>query len=129
MESPNGDIDHASIILEFDNGILGHCDVSWLTPMKIRELVLTFNKAYIIADYMKQEVKVYQSSITAPPTNLYKVEHDVKLDNITLEKKEPLKQELLNFLRSINQDERLIVTGNDGLEVVRAADNILKMLN
>jgi len=128
MESPNGDIDYASIILEFDNGILGHCDVSWLTPMKIRELVLTFNKAYVVADYMKQEVKVYQSSIAAPPSNLYKVDHDVKLDNINLEKKEPLKQELLNFLKSINQEEQLIVTGNDGLEVVKAADNIMKML-
>ena len=128
MESPNGDIDYASIILEFDNEILGHCDVSWLTPMKIRELVLTFNKAYVVADYMKQEVKVYQSSIAAVPSNLYKVDHDVKLDIIKLEKREPLKQELLNFLKSINHEEQLIVSGNDGLEVVKIADNIIKML-
>ena len=32
--------DHASVMLGFDNGIKSFCEISWLTPMKVRQTFL-----------------------------------------------------------------------------------------
>ena len=128
MESLENKIDHASIILQFQNNILGYSESSWLTPMKIRELTLTFNKAYVVANYMSQEIEVYHSDITAESVDLYKINQNVNFQKISVEKKEPLKLELLNFINSIEGRDNILVTGNDGLEVVKLAQSVMEEL-
>ena len=126
--------DHASVMLGFDNGIKSFCEVSWLTPMKVRQAFLTCTKAYIIMDYMDQTVNILSSKYeNIDQGNLFDIETSVKNKKAEVLNGEPLKKEILDFLKSIvsNQEGKKVeplVTGKDGLEAVILAEKVLKSL-
>ena len=96
--------DHANIVLNFDNGITGVIEVNWLTPIKIRKLFLTCSKSYIEANYINQ-------SIT-----------DSNLGKIEIEKKEPLKREIEDFVKSIEKNKQPLANGCDGVMAIKIAE-------
>ena len=96
------DEDHANILLEFKNGIKSMSEISWLSPMKIRELTLTCSKAYVVINYATQEIEVLKSKFTnLDEGNLFNINQEIESQKIEIAKKEPLKIELENFLFSI----------------------------
>jgi len=113
--------DHTHIIMKYESGILGSCETSWLNPTKIRELNLTFSKAYVTVDYSNQEIEVLSSDLSVDNSNLYKVGQNIVSERIKISKEEPLKLELLNFLSSIISKEKVLVTGVQGLKIVKYA--------
>jgi len=126
--------DHASILMAFENGITGFCDVNWLTPMKVRELTLTCSGAYVIADYIKQEVKVFKSEYKdINLSNLSKVEQVVDVFYPDIIKEEPLKLELLDFLSCVISHKRSeyrkpLVSIDEGLKVVSIAQEVIRTI-
>jgi len=100
--------DHAEIMSSFKNGIIGMLEVNWLTPYKKRKLEVTGVDGIISIDYIDQTVNVYGKST----------------QNVDVDYKEPLKEELSSFLSSISDGEEPKITGKDGiyaLKVVTAA--------
>jgi len=126
--------DHASVMLGFDNGIKSFCEISWLTPMKVRQTFLTCTKAYIILDYMDQTVSVLSSKYeNIDQGNLFGTETSVKNEKAEVLKGEPLKNEIIDFLESITLNQKGIkseplVTGKDGLAAVVLAEKVLESL-
>jgi UDP-N-acetylglucosamine 3-dehydrogenase len=126
--------DHVSIIMKFKNGIKGHCEASWLTPMKIRQLVLTCSEAYVVLDYMAQSVEIFHSEYgIIDESDLSKVKQlvDKKTPEIAID--EPLKLELLNFLEAVSQAQEVeralpLVSGEEGLAIVRLAEASVKAI-
>jgi len=53
--------DYASIILEFEDGIIGNVEVSRLTPVKIRELNLVGTKNFVSLDYIRQRFNIIEN--------------------------------------------------------------------
>jgi UDP-N-acetylglucosamine 3-dehydrogenase len=100
--------DHANIVLNFENNICGIIEVNWLTPIKIRKLFLTCSKSYIEADYINQ-------SIT-----------DSKVNKIELEKKEPLKREIEDFVNAIEKNKQPLASGYDGVMAIKIAEAATK---
>lgn len=123
--------DHASIILNFKNGIKGICEVSWLTPMKVRQLSLTCSEAYVILDFTSQTVEVLRSELKElDPSDLSKVEHTVHRNFPEIKPEEPLKIELLDFLSSVNSKAGRVyipplVSLEDGFSAVSIAEMAL----
>jgi len=100
--------DHAEIMTQFRNGVIGILEVNWLTPYKRRELEITGVDGIISIDYIDQSVDVYGKFA----------------QNVDIAHKEPLKEELNSFLHSIIDDKKPKITGEDGiyaLKVVLAA--------
>jgi UDP-N-acetylglucosamine 3-dehydrogenase len=100
--------DHAEIMSSFKNGIIGMLEVNWLTPYKKRKLEITGVEGIISIDYIDQTVNVYGKST----------------QNVDVDYKEPLKEELSSFLYAVNNGEEPKITGEDGiyaLKVVTAA--------
>ena len=127
--------DHAAILLSYDNGIKALCEVSWLTPSKVRELSLTCNDAFVSVDYNNQSIKIFRQELANSnlPFDPYK---NNEFEELNVEKEEPLKRQLINFLASV--DSRLyskskilhpLVTGLDGLKAVELAELSLKQTN
>ena len=111
--------DHASIIMEFKNGIKGMCEVSWLTPMKVRKLSITCSKAYVVLDFMEQTVDVFTSRFDSKDySNINKIKSIVEQTRAEINKEEPLKLEIADFLNVVSNfdDKNLspLVTGFDG---------------
>jgi UDP-N-acetylglucosamine 3-dehydrogenase len=103
--------DSAEIMLQFDHGTTGFIDANWLTPRKVRTLIITGSEATINLDYISQEISVDDSEKTVKPT--------VKWD-------EPLRLELENYIKTIREDLEPSPSGMDAIEAIRICDSALE---
>ncbi len=103
--------DHAQILLTFKGGKTAFIEANWLTPYKIRKLIVTGSKAIMTLDYITQEITIETSGQLLAPR---------------FEVKEPLKLELQHFANSVLNDKEPIITGIDGLKAVKIAEAALK---
>ena len=102
--------------------------------MKVRELTLTCSGAYVIADYIRQEVKVFKSEYKdINVSNLSKVEQVVDMYSPDIIKEEPLKLELYDFLSCVISHKRSefkkpLVSLDEGLKVVSIAQEVIRTI-
>ena len=114
--------DHATVMLGFDNGIEGIIEVSWLTPMKLRNVTVTGVDGVAEMDYVDQEVKIMRSSFRdLDMGNLWMVPINYDTERLRVRMEEPLKREIADFLSAVEKREGPLVSGQDGLEAVRIA--------
>jgi predicted dehydrogenase len=113
-----GRIDVAKAWLEFENGCKALLTASRLSTEKMRKLRIHQEDAYISVDYQSQEVRRY-----------FKVGTDISFDVVKPENKEPLKEELSDFVSCVKTRKRPMVSGKeamDALEIVLAINEMLK---
>ena len=103
--------DYAEIMLRFSGGTTGFIDANWLTPRKVRTLIITGSEATINLDYITQEITVENSERLVKPYTAWA---------------EPLKLELENFLRTIKEDGSPSPSGEDALMAIKVCDASLK---
>ena len=119
--------DHANIVLNFENGICGVVEVNWLTPMKVRKLFLTCSKNFVEVDYTSQTVTISSSSFkTLDEMNLYRTPLDYNINQVALEKKEPLRNEIEDFISAIDKGGKPLASGEDGVMAIRIAQAAVK---
>ena len=119
--------DHANIVLNFENGICGVVEVNWLTPMKVRKLFLTCSKNFVEVDYTSQTVTISSSSFkTLDEMNLYRTPLDYNINQVALEKKEPLRNEIEDFISAIDKGGKPLASGEDGVIAIRVAQAAIK---
>ncbi len=122
--------DYADIFMKY-NGTNGFIEVNWITPVKIRMLNVTGTKGYASLNYITQALRLHE--------NVYEKTYDEFGDfvlrfgdsreiSVDVEKYEPLKAELINFTDAIRKGEKPLVTGEDGLEVLKIIERIMKSI-
>jgi len=119
--------DHATILLNFENDVCGVVEVNWLTPIKIRKLFLTCSKQFVEMDYIDQSVTMSSSSFkVVDEMDLYHVPMQFNTNHIGLERKEPLKNEIQDFIKAVKTDKKPLASGYDGLMALRIAQSALQ---
>lgn len=121
--------DYASILLEFEGGILGSIEVNRLTPTKIRTLSLTCTDGFATIDYIKQDISVYGKILDTDYKDYQELIlkfGDPEIGKPTIEKQEPLKLELEHFIDCIRNNKKPIVDGMEGLKNLEIAMDALK---
>jgi len=111
--------------LRFENNILGIINTNWLTPKKVREITITGEKGMFAANYLTQELYFYENEFAAKNFDYGKGYMGVtegKMEEIKIEKEEPLKIELNAFINCIKNNKEPLVTGNDGMEALGIAE-------
>jgi UDP-N-acetylglucosamine 3-dehydrogenase len=103
--------DYAEIMLRFNKGTTGFLDANWLTPRKVRTLIITGSDATINLDYITQEITLEDSRRLVKPYTPWA---------------EPLKVELENFMTTIIHDAKEAPSGEDALRAIRVCDAALK---
>ncbi len=114
-----GKIDVAKAWLEFENGCKALITASRLAPEKMRKLRIHQRDSYISVDYQSQEVRRY-----------FKEAAEISFDVIKPENKEPLKEELNDFIACVQNRKKPMVSGKeamDALEIVLKINEILKV--
>jgi len=115
--------DHANIIMNFENGVCGVIEVNWLTPVKIRKLFLTCSEYFVEVDYIDQSITMSSSSFSKiDEMNLFNVPIQHNVNTISLEKKEPLRNEIIDFIKAVEHKSKPLVTGEDGLQALKIAE-------
>lgn len=121
--------DHISLLLEFSSGKEGVCEANWLTPMKVRQLTLTCSTHFVDLNYINQSISVSTSHfVDLDEANLFTAALEVERRMVSLTKKEPLKNELIDFLRSAKEKSEPLVTGRDGLQNLIIAEAALESI-
>lgn len=103
-------IDVAKAWLEFGNGCKAFITASRLEPEKQRRLKVFQKDSIISVDYQTHEVRRY-----------FKKDQAMAFDVVNPENKEPLKEELKDFLDCINKRTRPKVSGEEALEALKVA--------
>lgn len=126
----DGREDYAEILLTYgdQNGMM---QVNWITPIRIRNLSITGTKGYAELNYMTQELKLFESN--------YHEDHDdfgdfiIKFGNptqteVTVEKKEPLAQELSHFLKCVSTNTQPLISGETGIQALKTALQVMQIM-
>jgi len=115
--------DHANIVLNFENNICGVMEINWLTPVKIRKLFLTCSNNFIEADYIDQSVAISTSTFSnINEMDLYHSSVDHNVNFVSLEKKEPLRNEIEDFIKAVKENKKPLATGRDGLITLKVCE-------
>lgn len=115
-------------LLGFDNGVMGILDVNWVTPTKIRDISVTGERGMFTVNYLTQELFFFANAAPIEggrsrwtPGGTFGVnEGDMVRHHI--EKREPLRDELVHFLEVVVRGGTPRVSGEDGLRALELAE-------
>jgi len=116
--------DYGKILLSFKNGVAASVDINWLTPIKIRRLVVQGLKAMFEVDYIPQDLYKYDVSYVQEFSDFSDIllgMTEGEMRKILVKKEEPLKVELDLFVKSLAEGKEPPVTGEDGIKAVQIA--------
>ena len=115
--------DIAKVRLKFANGCVADVSASRVSMDKYRRIRIFQPDAYISVDYAGKSLKMYTKKEGKDKiTSLFDI--DVKKPKIP--SNEPLFYELDNFLQSVSEGKKPMVSGEQGRDAVELALNILK---
>ena len=109
--------DYVNLIIKYENGIVGICQTSWLSPIRSRKIELSTERSQIGLDLLNKEARVF-----------IKNDNKHSRENLFVSDAEPLKRELVDFLFSIQKNQNPKVTGNDGLKAVNIIEAAVESL-
>ena len=107
--------DIANARLEFKSGCVATLTASRVHQGKVRKLRIFEPTSYYSIDYIDQEVKIFP---------LDGRQTDIK--TLKIQKEEPLKKELKNFLDCIEAGKNTKVSGAEGLRALRLAYDVIR---
>jgi predicted dehydrogenase len=110
--------DSALITAEMENGVLANITTNWVTPYKGRSIHVACESKYIQANLITQDVKEYSAFST------YEKSYSVR--EWPLMFREPVKEELTQFLAAIRTGGDVPISGEDGLEVLKVFERIFE---
>ena len=102
--------DFANIMMQFQGGKSAFIEVNWLTPRKIRRLIITGTEGIIQVEYITQKVTLENQKMVVTPF---------------FQNAEPLKLELEHFVTSIAIDQAPSPNGEDGLHALTLCEAAL----
>lgn len=102
--------DFATILLGFSGQRTAFLTTNWVTPNRVRTLSAVFSNGVVDVDFVTQQARVHEEGGTTIPTRAFQ---------------EPLTLELKEFVSSIEEKRRPLVTGEDGLRATKIAEAVL----
>ncbi len=132
----NGLVPKSMLAIYMANNVVAHINVSWVSPVKIRQTLIGGTAKMIVYDdnQPSEKVKVYDKGVdlTATKEELYRLKVQYRVGDMyapRLDDREALALETQHFADCILRGEKPITGGQAGLEVVKvlvAAEESLK---
>lgn len=116
--------DIANARLHFQSGCVANITASRVSMDKMRKIRIFEPDAYMSTDYGEQEVRVYRKRSGLIDTGASPMEH-IEIESLPVERGEPLRRELGDFLRCVRERSRPLVNGEDATEALRLAHEII----
>lgn len=120
----------AYITMFFDEKVIAHVNVNWLSPVKVRRTLLGGSRQMIVYDDMElsEKVKIYDKGITVinEPESRYQALVGYRSGDMRapqLDVAEALKVEIQHFVDCIRTGKKPLTGGEAGLQVVRILES------
>lgn len=120
---------------EYPGNVLFNLNCSWIDPVKVRRLVIVGERRMVVFDDMEPEekIKIYDKGVEiSSDPNFANLQLVVRNGNTVipkLELKEPLKEVVLEFIKSIKLRSSNFSNGLDGLNLVQVLKSAQQSLN
>ncbi len=112
-------------LLRFPEGIVGALEINWLTPTKLREVLVLGERGMFRVDDLTQDLYFYENaqaaSLTWPALQTLVGVSEGSMTRFAIQRYEPLKLELQAFLKAVRGEAPIAVTGEDGLAALHLA--------
>lgn len=121
------DVIHLNLV--FPNNILAHIHISWIAPVKVRQITVVGNKKMVVFDDIPatEKIRIYDKGVEPPKFSRTYVEWqcsyrqgDILIPNVPCT--EPLRQECQHFLDCITDGIPCYSSGEDGLNVIKVIE-------
>jgi len=116
--------DYGKLLLRFRNSALASIDVNWLTPVKLRRLVIQGLEAMFEVNYITQQLYKYEITYVkefSDWSDILLAMTEGEMRRIPVRKEEPLKLELQAFIDAVSEESPPPITGEDGLRALEIA--------
>lgn len=124
-------VDYADVLLVYESAVV-HLQTNWITPLKIRRLMIAGTGGYAEFDFINQSLDFYRHHYAQEFNGfgdfVIKFGRKSKRKIIHVEKREPLKEELESFLRAVRLNRQPEVTGEDGFLALKIALEVSKII-
>ncbi len=123
----------AHIFITYEKGITAHIHLSWLSPVKVRNILIGGSKKMISYNDIEpsEKIRIYDKGVSIPPSEITPFAPAYRSGDIViprLEQTETLFSELNHFIDCIREDKNPITGGVEGLKVVILLEAIEKAL-
>jgi predicted dehydrogenase len=112
-------------IMRFPEGITGALEINWLTPTKIREVLVLGERGLFRVDDLTQDLYFYENAHANGELwavlRVLKGVSEGAMVRYPIQRYEPLKAELEAFLKAVAGEAENPVTGEDGLAALKLA--------
>jgi predicted dehydrogenase len=115
-------------MLRFANGVVGVLDINWMTPTKIREFSVVGALGMFRVNYLTQELYFYENDSAPGTWDSLSVLTGVGEGNVTgikINRAEPLRVEIQDFINAVQNGGDPRVTGRDGLRALQLAQALV----
>ena len=119
--------DIANARLQFASGCVANVTASRVSPERMRKIRIFQRDTYISLDYATQEITCYHR-VPPPPGASAGLLTQIVRDDVPIDKAEPLQRELEDFVACVRGRRRPRVSGEEGLQALRVAAQILAKL-
>lgn len=99
--------DYATLIMEFDEPRTAVLTANWITPKKERRMILVFSGGIATVNFVEATLRIDDEGGGWEPS---------------IERKEPLKAELENFIDAVHGGAKPLITGEDALRTTLVAE-------
>jgi len=128
--------DIAYISVQFKNGLIAHFHVNWMSPVKIRRIIIGCSKKMIVFDDLNvdEKVKVYDRGFKlmhASKDQLYRSLVQYRIGDMyspRIDTTEALKVEISHLVDCMKSNKRPVTDGEAGLRVIRLLEASQKSL-
>lgn len=125
----NGHENLAYLTFFFDRALIGHVNVNWLAPVKVRRTLIGGSRKMLVYDDLEpsEKVKVYDKGITVntDPASVYQMKIGYRAGDMwapQVDIGEALGVEVRHFLESIESGTPTVTDGAAGLRMVQALE-------
>jgi predicted dehydrogenase len=111
------------LTMQFGNGSLAHCHVSWLDPHKVRRFTVVGSQKMAVFDDMapREKLRIFDQGVDFPEVG-YSDLHTLRFGDIfipRIDMREPLAMECQHFLTCVRDGKTPLTDGQNGLAVLR----------
>jgi len=117
-------VDISNARLEFASGCVANVTASRVSIERLRKIRIFQPDMYISLDYASQEITLFRRlppDLASQPPQLPQIVRE----EVVVEKEEPLRLQLMSFLSSVRERTRPEVSGEEAVEALRVASQIL----
>ncbi|MDH3268324.1 MAG: Gfo/Idh/MocA family oxidoreductase [Ignavibacteria bacterium] len=121
----NGKENLAHICIYFEDNCFAHFHVNWVSPVKIRRIIVGGDKKMLVYDDMEnfEKIKVYDTGVEFKSTeSIHQALVQYRIGDMfspKVNQTEALGLGTQEFISAINENRTTLTSGRDGLEVVR----------